>query len=169
MRRSRARYFKLSAQAEPPGSRAASGGNKPPCLCASVSEKHCPPAASKCQDNGMAPDSPIIQIRASACQSDHPRLCARPFDGPGAREDQGCADGLSAQRWIRQRLRPLRPPCFPRMPDLENARDGIRLRGQFGLQDRRIQPPGRKNVKSGLQPHGLIGKSHARRFRETPQ
>jgi len=34
-----------------------------------------------------------------------------------------------------------RPP-----PAREDAGGGIRPRGQFGQQDRRIQPPGRKNV-----------------------
>jgi hypothetical protein len=38
------------------------------------------------------------------------------------------------------------PALFLAMPVSKNARDGIRPRGQFGLQDRRIQPPGRKNV-----------------------
>jgi hypothetical protein len=51
----------------------------------------------------------------------------------------------------------------------ENARDGIRLRGRFGQKTPGSNPVAGKNVILGFHLYGLNGKSHSRRFRETPR
>jgi len=88
-------------------------------------------------------DRGIRQRFAFACFSTPSRLPAPPFDRAAARVECALQGTIGFSRRF---LRPPRPFSALARPGRLGARGGIRSRGQFGHQDRRIQPPGRKNA-----------------------
>jgi len=69
--------------------------------------------------------------------------CAPVRSGRGPGRERAFKHGRQ-----RRAVPPPSPGFFRPRPAMarKDAREGIRPRGQFGHQDRRIQPPGRKNV-----------------------